>query len=306
MMSRTARRLPVYSDDGTYEIAITRYGDARSRRRLLCLPGILETSEGFHHLIRQMSSAQTFAFDFAGRGASDYLPGVSSYRMSRCLREAWAAYAYLLGTFERLSGAGTLQALLPFDRLLSDKAHVHLVGNSMGGLLGIFMAGQRPAALCSLVINDVGSLISWSSLISLYGALSRTSILPQSVHGLSGGSRQLAERLDVDHKLMSAIMQPSYLDLAHSREIAGLSFRPAFEAVEVPVLVIRSEDSPIFTPSVHKAMHDLPSNYSFLSVEGNAHPAAYSENVCEKIAEFMDAAEASSTPGAHGEMVSVC
>lgn len=304
MMSKTARRLPVYSDDGVHEIAVTHHGDRRSRRRLLCLPGILETSEGFHRLIGQMFAAQIFAFDFAGRGASDYFPGIGSYRMSRCLQDAWAAYAYLLGTVERWPGAGTLQALLPFDRSSSDEPHVHLVGNSMGGLLGIFMAGQRPAALRSLVINDVGSLISWSSLISLFGTLSGTSLLPQPMQGMPRGSRQLAERLDVDHKLMSAILQPSYLDLAHSREIAGLSFRHAFQAVEIPVLVIYSADSPIFTSSVQKVMQDLPSNYAFLSVDGNAHPAVYSESVCETMRQFMESAEASCTPSTRSEAMS--
>lgn len=99
VIPKTVSRLPIYSDDGIYEIAMSQYGDRRSGRRLLCLPGILETREGFHSLIRHIQRTQTFLFDFAGRGESDHLVGAGSYRMSGCLRDACAAYNYVQGTF---------------------------------------------------------------------------------------------------------------------------------------------------------------------------------------------------------------
>ena len=295
MMSSTVVRLPVLGDAGMHQIAVSGHGEPHSPRRLLCFPGMLETREGFDSLIRQTRAAQIFALDFAGRGDSDYLPGVSNYRMSGCLRDASVAYSYVLGTIAQRAMFPDLRPLFPFDMPLPDEPHIHLVGNSMGGLIGIFLAAQQPAALRSVVINDVGCLLSWASLITLFGAFGTSSLSSSPIQSLSQGSRQLAERLSVDQKLISAILQPSYLDLPHRRDMAGLNFRQVFKEVDVPVLVIYSADSPIFTSPVRKVMRDLPSNYSFLKIDGKAHPVAYDRDVSDAILRFMDAAEKSSS-----------
>lgn len=293
MMPSTVVHLPVFSDAGMYKIAVSGAGDHRSLRRLLCLPGMLETRKGFHSLIRKIRATQIFTLEFAGRGDSDYLPGIGNYRMSGCLRDANVAYSYVLGTLAHGIKPPDLQPLFPLDASPSDEPHVHLVGNSMGGLIGIFLAGQKPAALRSVIINDVGCLLSWSSLITLFAAFGTSSWSSSSVQGLSQGSQPLAKRLNVDQKLISAILQPSYLDLPYLREMAGLSFIQAFREVDVPVLVVHSAESSIFTTSVRKAMGNLPSTYSFLEVEGDAHPVAYSDRVSEAILQFMEAAEKS-------------
>lgn len=304
MMPTAVTRLPVFGDAGLHEIAVFTDGHKMSHRRVLCLPGILETREGFRGLIQQALETRIFTFDFAGRGDSDYLQGSSSYRMSGCLRDACSAYSYVLGGTVFADDSPATQTRQPREAGSSDEPYVHLVGNSMGGLIGIFLAGQRPTGLSSVVINDVSCLLPWASLFTLFGALSGFSFASSVPQRLSGGSRPLAETLNVDKKLIPAILQPAYLDLPHVREISGLSFLEAFRAVDVPVLVLYSADSPIFTAAARKAMNYLPSTYSFMEVEGNTHPVAYSEEVTGAILQFMETAETSGKP-AFGRKISV-
>lgn len=297
-------RLPVYSESGAYSVAVEVHGDAHARRGLLCLPGILETQKDFQHLITQLhGTARIFSADFAGRGQSDHLSSAGNYRMSGCVRDACALYSYALGVFAAHIKSPSIQALLPFDLPKIEMPNIHLIGNSMGGLIAIFLAAQRPAYLRSLVINDVGSLLPWASLIALFSAMGRSSLLPESLPGLPQGSRQLAKKLQVDEKLIAAIFQPTYLDLPYRRDIAGLNFQQVFHAIEVPVLIIYSTDSPIVTRAAREAMRMLPPNYSFLEVEGNTHPVAYGGAVTEAIQRFMGKAEKEPISGAETEVL---
>ncbi len=289
----TTVRLPVCNDTDVYGIAVSLHGSRHARRRMLCLPGLLETQSGFHGLIRDARRhAQIVTLDFAGRGESDVLAGAGRYRMSACLRDACAAYSFALGAAAHLARPPALQGLLSFDMPASpDAPPVHLVGNSMGALIGVFLAGRKPSSLRSLIINDVGSLLPWSSLIALFGAIGRASLPSTDFQAMTGGGWQLAQQLNVDKNLLAAIVQPSYLDLPHQRDMAGLNFRRAFQAVDVPVLVIHSADSVIVSKSVRQAMRHLPPNYSFLEVGGSAHPVAYDATVNAAILRFMESAE---------------
>ena len=307
-MPMTTVRLPVCSDTDVYGIAVSLHGSRHSRRRILCLPGLLETRHGFDGLIREARrNAQIFTLDFAGRGDSDHLSGAGSYRMSACLRDACAAYSFALGAAAHLARPTALQGLLPFDMPLPpDASNIHLVGNSMGALVGVFLAGRKPSSLRSLIINDVGSLLPWSSLIALFGAIGRASLPSTDFPTMAGGGWQLARQLNIDKNLLAAIVQPSYLDLPHQREIAGLNFRQAFHAVDVPVLVIHSADSVIVNKSVRLAMRHLPPNYSFLEIGGSAHPVAYDETVGAAVQRFMESAEKSVLPDPAANEIALC
>ncbi len=307
-MPMTTVRLPVCSDTDVYGIAVSLHGSRNSRRRILCLPGLLETRHGFDGLIREARrNAQIFTLDFAGRGDSDHLSGAGSYRMSACLRDACTAYSFALGAAAHLVRPPALQALLPFDMPVPpDASNIHLVGNSMGGLVGVFLAARKPAALRSLIINDVGSLLPWSSLIALFGAIGRASLPSADLRAMTQGGWALAKQLNVDKKLLAAIVQPGYLDLPHQREMAGLSFRQAFQAVDIPVLVIHSADSVIFSKSVRQSMRDLPPNYSFLEIDGSAHPVAYDEAVNAAVLRFIESAERSSLSEPAPDTIALC
>ena len=268
--------LPVFDEAGSYSVGMTATGPINTSHHLLCLPGILETAAGFHALLElTRQSCATYALDFSGRGLSDRLPRGSDYRMSRCLKEAFTAYNYLLGSI-RLAEIS--------------KRHIHLVGNSMGGLIAIFLALHKPRYLRSIVINDVGSILPWSGLMNLYGALGRSSFFPGR-HSPSRDSCSLAHKLDVDTRLLSAVTRPNHMDLPHQKTMFGISFEEQFSAIDVPIMIIRSSESQLLSEAVLQRMHSLPINCSVIDVPGSAHPVPYSKSLVTTIHEFIVDAE---------------
>jgi len=268
--------LPVFDESGSYTVGMTAIGSSRASHHLLCLPGILETAAGFvafSDLTKNVFT--TYALDFSGRGLSDHLPIGSDYRMSRCVEEAFSAYNYLLGLISHAE---------------NDKRHIHLVGNSMGGLIGIFLALHKPGYLRSIVINDVGCVLPWSGLMSLYGALGRSSFFPGR-YSRSSDAGSLSQKLDVDTRLLSAVARPNYMDLPHQKTLFGISFEEQFSAIEIPIMVVRSSESRLLTEAVLQRMHSLPINVSFVDVPGSAHPVPYTESLVSTIHEFIVDAE---------------
>jgi pimeloyl-ACP methyl ester carboxylesterase len=269
-------RLPVFDELGSYTVGMTAIGPTDTSHHLLCLPGILETAAGFHVLSDFAKNAfATYALDFSGRGLSDHLPIRSDYRMSRCLKEAFSAYNYLLGLIGRAENS---------------KRHIHVVGNSMGGLIAIFLALNKPSYLRSIVINDVGCVLPWSGLMGLYGALGRSSFFPGR-YGHRSDAGSLAQRLDVDTRLLSAVARPNYMDLPHQKTLFGISFEEQFAAIDIPIMVIRSSESQLLPEAVLQRMHSLPINVSYVDAPGSAHPVSYTESLVSTIYEFIADAE---------------
>ena len=269
-------RLPVASESATYSVNMSVTLPTNASHHILCLPGILETGAGFHALsVLSKQSCAMYALDYSGRGESDYLPTNSDYRMSHCVREAFSAYNYLLGSLRTAE---------------SGKSHIHLIGNSTGGLIAILLALHKPSYVRSIVINDVGYLLPWSSLMGLYGALGGTSFLP-GIRSYSSDSRRLAQKLDVDTRLLSSVMRPDYLDIPHQKTLLGISLEEQFLKIQIPVLILHSSDSQLLPESVIHRMRSLPENFSFLEVAGNTHPVSYTDPIISVVQKFIEDAE---------------
>ena len=270
--------LPVSGESGSYSVGMSVSGPASSHNHILCLPGILETRAGFD-AFSELSQhlCATYVLDYSGRGLSDYLPSGADYRMSLCLKEAFSAYSYLLGLLNRPE---------------NNQQHIHLIGNSMGGLIAIFLALHQPNSIRSIVINDVGCVLPWSSLMSLYGALGRSSLLPR-INSTSRDNNGLAQKLDVDTRLLSAVVRPDYMDLPHQKTLFGISFEDQFLAIDIPMMVIRSTESQLLPETVLQRMRRFPKDISLLEIPGNAHPVPYSYSVVSAIHKFISDAELS-------------
>ena len=264
--------LPVYGESGSYSVGMSASGAASASHHILCLPGILETQTGFDSFLEfGKNSHATYSLDFSGRGLSDYLPAGSEYRMSHCLKEAFSAFNYMLGTIRQIE---------------NDNKHIHLIGNSMGGLIAIFLALTKPSYLRSIVVNDVGCVLPWAGLMALYGALGRSSFLPNR-HRYGQDAHSLSQRLNVDPRLLSAVLRPDYMDLPHQKTFFGISFEEQFSMLDIPIMVVRSSESQLLTQAVLERMYLLSNNLYITEVPGTAHPVPYSKSLVSSIYEFI-------------------
>jgi pimeloyl-ACP methyl ester carboxylesterase len=129
------------SPAGFHRMAYTEWGDPANPNVLLCVHGLTRVGRDFDRLARALFDRyRVVCPDVVGRGASDRLRDPRHYHVGQ--------YA---------SDMVTLIARLAVET-------VHWVGTSMGGLIGITVAGQPDSPVAKFVINDVGPTLSAAAI----------------------------------------------------------------------------------------------------------------------------------------------
>jgi pimeloyl-ACP methyl ester carboxylesterase len=133
------------SPAGLHRMAYREWGEAANPRVLVCVHGLTRVGNDFDRLAAAVAGAyRVVCPDVVGRGASDWLGDPRHY-----------------GVGQYVADMVTLLARL-------DAEVVDWVGTSMGGLIGMTLAGQHEAAgrlnLRRLVINDVGPTLDAAAL----------------------------------------------------------------------------------------------------------------------------------------------
>ena len=129
---------------GLHRMAYTEWGDPQNPRVLVCVHGLTRNGRDFDELARAMAGEyRVVCPDVVGRGRSEWLGVKTDY--------GFPVY---------LSDMVTLIARL-------DVETVHWVGTSMGGIIGMLLASQPQTPITRLVLNDVGPVITASSLIRI-------------------------------------------------------------------------------------------------------------------------------------------
>lgn len=116
---------------------------------VICVHGLSRQGRDFDDLARVLSQhARVVCPDVVGRGQSDWLCDPAGYQIPQY-------GADMLALLAQLHGQGPIATL-------------DWVGTSMGGLIGMGIAGQpglpMPAPVRRLVLNDVGPSIQWEAL----------------------------------------------------------------------------------------------------------------------------------------------
>lgn len=134
-----------------HRMAYWHWGDMAAPHVILCVHGLTRQGRDFDVLARAICSAnptvRVVCPDVAGRGQSDWLKDPATYAVPY-----YAADMLVL-----------LNKLQPKT--------LDWVGTSMGGLIGMVVTGQPhlplPCPVRKLVLNDVGPVLEWSSLVRI-------------------------------------------------------------------------------------------------------------------------------------------
>ena len=141
---------------GGHRMAWWQWGDAQAPHLVVCAHGLSRQGRDFDVLARALlarAAAQGRPLrvacpDVVGRGESDWLPDPMGYQFPTSAADMLAMLGALHG-----------QAAI---------AQLDWVGTSMGGLIGMTLAGAPglplPVPIRRLVLNDVGPAIEWTAL----------------------------------------------------------------------------------------------------------------------------------------------
>jgi pimeloyl-ACP methyl ester carboxylesterase len=138
------RSVQCLSPAGLHRMAYRQWGNAANPRVLVCVHGLTRVGNDFDRLAKALcGSYRVVCPDVVGRGASDWLGDPRHY-----------------GTPQYVADMVTLLARL-------DAETVDWVGTSMGGLIGMTLAGQPGAMIRRMVINDVGPTLDAAALLRI-------------------------------------------------------------------------------------------------------------------------------------------
>lgn len=153
--------VPCPHPEGLHRMAYWRWGDVNARHVVVCVHGLTRQGRDFDRLAQALVAQspqplQVICPDVVGRGRSDWLSDPAGYQIPQYAADMLAMLGQV--TTQMSTQTGRAQPIQTLD----------WVGTSMGGLIGMVLAGQPglplPTPIRRLVLNDVGPAITWSSV----------------------------------------------------------------------------------------------------------------------------------------------
>ena len=165
---------------GSHRMAYWQWGDPAAAHAVLCLHGLTRQGRDFDVLAQALLARAGGALrvvcpDVVGRGRSDWLADPAGYQVPQYAGDMVALIAQL-------------HAAHPLGRL-------DVVGTSMGGLIGMVLAGHAELPLAApvrrLVLNDVGPAIEAAAIARIAGYVGQGGLYP-SVQAAADAMWQLS------------------------------------------------------------------------------------------------------------------
>jgi pimeloyl-ACP methyl ester carboxylesterase len=251
-------------------MAYTEWGDGDNPDIVLCVHGLTRNGRDFDYLANHLSAKyRVICPDIVGRGKSSWLKHEENYNYATYL----ADILFLLKTI--------------------CTEPVNYVGTSMGGIIGMMIAGNRtPAAdlIKKLVINDVGAHIHAASLKRIakyvgvnpiFDNLEQAEKYLRNLYSSFGISKEEDWHYFIRHSL--AVFGEDKFTLAYDPAIAymfkqhiememgDVDLWPMWNEVTCPVLLLRGETSDILPQNIAKEMVENKPGTDFVEFKGMGH-----------------------------------
>jgi pimeloyl-ACP methyl ester carboxylesterase len=271
--------------------------DAGGRRRLsyleagdggvpvLCVHGMTRNALDFERLAPVLAeSRRVISLDVAGRGESDRLSDPGRYQVATYAADALA----LLGVL--------------------GIAAVDWVGTSMGGLIGMAVAGAEDAGVRAhvrrLVLNDIGPFIPKAALARIGEYVSRSwrfaDMAAAEAH-VRKAYAPFALESDADWRRLTEIsVRPgaggglvqnydsAIADPARGREPEDVDLWPTWDRIRCPVLVLRGAKSDVLPAEVAAEMTRRGPGAELIAFAGVGHaPALFDDDQIAAVAQWL-------------------
>lgn len=281
------------SPGGLHRVAYTEWGDPQNPRVLLCVHGLTRSGRDFDRLAA--SFAQTYRVvcpDVVGRGLSSWLNVPNYYTVPQYVADMVTLIARL------------------------DVEKVDWFGTSMGGLIGLGLAGLPDSPIQKMLLNDVGPHLEPAAVSRIgdyLGKPVRFETLQQGIDyaallAQSFGPLTPEEWREINTPLIHErdgawlfrydprIAQPFAAITEEATAAGEAALWGALAAIPGPVLVVRGEQSDLLSRETVAKMVEQGRAVTSVEIAGVGHaPAFMSEDQIEIARRFFigAAAEAS-------------
>ena len=279
-------------------MAYTTWGDPLAAHVIVCVHGLTRQGRDFDVLAQALVAradhpVRVICPDVVGRGLSDWLKQPEGYQVPQYA----ADMAALLGK---------LQAQAPLQTL-------DWVGTSMGGLIGMVVAGQpdfpKPCAIRRLVLNDVGPVVSWGAIERMktyVGQTGRFATLQEAADAMWAISQSFGPHTPEVWLALSAPMVKRQSDgrlSLHYDPAIGVPIRamteeaaqgaqavlwPIYDQITAQTLLLRGQQSDLLTLETAQAMQSRGPQATLVEFAGVGHaPTLNDETQVGPVVEFL-------------------
>jgi pimeloyl-ACP methyl ester carboxylesterase len=298
MSPPTLNYVPCAGAAGVHRMAYWAWGDARAGHVIVCAHGLSRQGRDFDVLARSLLARapgplRVVCPDVVGRGRSDWLTDPNGYQLPNYVGD-------MLQMLAQLHAQSPVTAL-------------DWVGTSMGGLIGIGIAGTPdlplPAPVRRLVLNDVGPVIQWQALqrIGTYlGKTGRFETVQQAADAMRAisqgfGPHTPAQWLALSEPMVKplpeggltlhydpAIAVP-FRDLTEAAALQGqAALWQAFDHIRARTLVTRGAQSDLLARDTALEMTRRGPRAQLIEFEGVGHaPTFVADDQVEAVASFL-------------------
>ncbi|MBA3592320.1 MAG: alpha/beta hydrolase [Polaromonas sp.] len=297
MTEPTLNYLPCVDAAGGHRMAYWQWGDTANPHVVVCVHGLSRQGRDFDVLADYIADqARVVCPDVAGRGQSDWLKDPMAYQVPQYAADMLS----LLAQLNQQSPIATLD----------------WVGTSMGGLIGMAIAGQPglplPAPVRKLVLNDVGPAIEWAAIqrIAAYlGKAGHFASLQQAADAMWAVSRSFGPHTPEQWLALSRPMVkpvPGAQDgsvMLHYDPAIAAAVRAAteesarqgeaqlwalYDQIRAQVLILRGAESDLLSEETALAMTQRGPRARVVAFDGVGHaPTLVSEDQVSTISDFL-------------------
>lgn len=262
------------------------WGPRMHPKRVVCVHGLTRQGRDFDEVAKGLSKQRRIVCpDLVGRGRSGWLTDKKLYNLDTYV-------AHMSGLLDHLGFEG-----------------IDWIGTSLGGLIGMTLASERPELIRRLVLNDIGpqlELEGMRGIASYVGQDPRFKRLGEVAEYLKKVHADFGNLTDAQWSEMtthSIMRHPEGGYGLHYDPAIGLPFKtppakappPAWdmwERIQCPVLLIRGENSKLLSRATAERMAKTGPKAQVVEIEGVGHaPALMSEDQVALVREFITAGD---------------
>jgi pimeloyl-ACP methyl ester carboxylesterase len=269
---------------GFHELAYVDWGPSEAEIPVVCLHGLSRQGRDFDYLASDLAARERRVVcpDLVGRGRSGRLRDANEYALPQYCADINALVARL----------GAKQ--------------VDLVGTSLGGLIGIVLAGQPGTPIRRLVVNDIGPYLPWSGLVRIGSYLSS---MPADFDGLEKVEAYLREILapfgdlpdehwthlarhsvawDAERERYVMLCDPHIVRAFRNPWHYNIDLWKYWIAIKVPIFVLRGAESDLLTADLAREMERRSPFARIHEIEGCGHaPPLMSADQIKLVSDFL-------------------
>jgi pimeloyl-ACP methyl ester carboxylesterase len=271
---------------GFHDLAYVDWGPKQASVPVVCVHGLSRQGRDFDYLAADLATSgrRVVCPDLVGRGRSGRLRDPNEYALPQYCADMNALIAHL--------GA----------------EQVDWVGTSLGGLIGIVLAGLPGTPIRRLVINDIGPYRPWSGLARIGSYVSSA---PSDFESLDKAEEYIRTVLapfgdlpnqywrhltrhsvawNEERKRFVMLCDPQIVKAFRNPWHYSLDLWKYWVAIKIPTLVIRGVESDLLTADLAQKMERRSVFAKILEVEGCGHaPPLMSAEQIKPVVDFLAA-----------------